>query len=158
MLGKWGCSLYWATSPRPRQPACTLDFLNHKPTFEFNLIAEGLKPPPSPRWNAAVWFSSIGLPGETKTAPEFCFAVTDELQKLFEFPIELNWGWGWGLRLRFIGLFCLFGLSVYLSMHSQTGQWDSDWFYMSMCSLTGQWDSVRTIVVHGSSVRLAPIP
>ena len=63
--------------------------------------------------------------------------------------------------MRFIGLFGLFGLfglSVYLSMHSQTGQWDSDWFYMSMCSLTGQWDSVRTIVVHGSSVRLAPIP
>ena len=50
MLGKWGCSLYWATSPRHRQPTCTLDFLSSKPTFEFNLIVKGLysAPPPTP--------------------------------------------------------------------------------------------------------------
>ena len=46
---------------------------------------------------------------------------------------------------------------VYLSMHSLTGQWDSEQFiglfgllvYLSMCFLTGQWDRVQFIGLLG---------
>ena len=57
----------------------------------------------------------------------------------------------------------LFGLSVYFSMRSLTGQWDSVRFiglfglsvYFSMHSLTGQWDSVQFIGLFGLSVYFA---